>query len=124
MNPSHESVWNNIATMHTYGTTTVSDHNKFLEVKAKNNTDKTIRGIKFVTAYYDSTEDLTTIPHTWGLHGEVKPGTIGTGNLPRCKREKPKLRPSLDITDDHQGNQKSSLPPMRGRSLAYLAMSP
>jgi hypothetical protein len=80
MNPSHESIWNNLATMRTYGTTTVSEHNKFLEVKVKNNADKTIRGVKFVTAYYDSTEDLTTIPHTWGLHGEVKPGQVGTGN--------------------------------------------
>jgi hypothetical protein len=79
INPS-ESVWDNLATTRRYGNTTVNKHNKFLEVKVKNNTDKTIRGIKFVTAYYDSTEDLTTIPHTWGLHSEVKPNTIGTGN--------------------------------------------
>ena len=80
MNPSHESFWNNMATTKTYGNTTVNDHNKFLEVKVKNNTDKTIAGIKFVTGYYDSTEDLNTIPIEWGLHHEIKPGDIGTGN--------------------------------------------
>ncbi len=80
INPSHESVWDNLATTRRYGNTTVNEHNKFLEVKVKNNTDKTIRGIKFVTAYFDSTEDLTTIPRTWGLHSEVKPNAIGTGN--------------------------------------------
>jgi hypothetical protein len=78
LNPSHESIWDNLATTQTYGQT--APHNKFLEVKVKNNTDKTIRGIKFITAYYDSTEDLTTISHSWGLHSEVKPGSIGTGN--------------------------------------------
>ena len=55
VNPSHESFMNNLATMKTYGNTTVSDHNKFLEVKVKNNADKTIAGIKFVAGYYDST---------------------------------------------------------------------
>ena len=80
MNPSHESFWNDVQTSRTYGTHTDNAHNKFLEVKVKNLTNKTIRGIKFVTAFYDSTEDLTTIPHTWGLHGEVKAGEIGTGN--------------------------------------------
>jgi hypothetical protein len=80
MNPSHESFWNNMATTRTYGNTTVNDHNKFLEVKVKNNSGKTIRGIKFVAAYYDATEDLNTIPTTWGLHSEVKPGEVGTGN--------------------------------------------
>ena len=80
MNPSHESFWNNMATAKTYGHTTYSDHNKFLEVKVKNNTDKTIAGIKFVTGYYDATEDLITIPVEWGMHHEIKPGEVGTGN--------------------------------------------
>ena len=73
VNPSHESLLDNMRTLRTYGNTTVSAHNKFLEVKVKNNTDKTIRGITFVTAYYDATEDLHTIPVAWGLHREVKP---------------------------------------------------
>lgn len=80
MNPSHESLWNNLATSRTYGNQTISEHNKFLEVRVQNKTNKTIRGIKFVTAYFDSTEDLTTIPIAWGLHSELKPGEIGSGN--------------------------------------------
>lgn len=81
MNPSHESFWNNMETQKCYGSHCANAHNKFLEVKVKNNADKTIVGIKFATAYYDATEDLSTIPVEWNLHGkQIKSGEIGTAN--------------------------------------------
>jgi len=81
MNPSRESFLNNMATQKCYGSHCQSAHNKFLEVKVKNNADKTIVGMKFVTAYYDATEDLSTIPVQWNLHGkQIKPGETDTAN--------------------------------------------
>lgn len=80
INPSHESFWNNMATSKRVGNVTYNDHNKFLEIKMRNNLPKEIRGIKFLAAYYDSTEDLHTISHTWGLHDGVKPNGDATGN--------------------------------------------
>jgi len=77
LNPSHESFWNNLHTYNKYG---VVLHNKFLEVKMHNNTNKAIRGVKFAGGYYDSTEDLHTIPVAWGWHSHVNPGETKTGN--------------------------------------------
>jgi hypothetical protein len=71
LNLNHKNCRDNMATTLTYGDTTYNAHNKFWEVRVRNNTDKTIRAIKFVTAYYDATEDLTTIPRSWGLHDET-----------------------------------------------------
>src|SRR5258708_2204770 len=70
LNPSHESYWNNVSTASKYGND--AKHNKFLEVKIKNNTAKSIRGAKFVAAYYDATEDLTTLPVQWNMHKSIK----------------------------------------------------
>lgn len=80
LNPSHESVWNNMQTTHTVGNRSFNAHNKFLEVKVANISTKRIRGIKFVTAYYDSTEDLHTLPEAWGWHGTIAPGETKSAN--------------------------------------------
>lgn len=44
-------------------------------IKVRNSSDKDIRGMKILAAYYDSTEDLHIIPVTWNSSVIVKAGT-------------------------------------------------
>ena len=48
------------------------------KVKVQNISGKDIRGLKVSAAYYDATEDLHTIPVTWGWASPIKAGAEHT----------------------------------------------